>query len=387
MSCNSSSTEIQAAWSKASPRDLHIDWLGLNGRDDGSTKKCFTPEQTLRVEGAAILDVVIREPKFYEANFDASLKGAQFAPRKSVSAGNNLLFKPQLWGKSEVLYELSEALFSGQDGHMRLLFENTGDTPIQITDIHFNLDKAITSSHYPDQVMVAPHSEVDILIPLKVPFEVKPGLYDSSLSFQSDQSEQAYTENYKIAVYRLVKSERKTRLGSPGSPEIELDCTFGVDTPFHCYEEIHFRQIIQVDLSSKRLEAKIATEEFNALVRFPTDVNASTVALWGEPMPITLMTNYYSIGSVARKGFGVLTGAAAAGFAALGAAAAKAALSTLLALVLSPLLSPYAFFLVALFILTASFETWWSVFIGAAAGMTGFEINLAIWDEIADVVS
>ncbi len=378
---------FKASWSNDSPEEIVFSSEGLDKNN------CLFAIDKLKAETADILStsttllVDFGPPDFYTPSYHATISNPVFREKEVKDAGDGLFYRLELWIESDdFLFEMSEVLFNGRRGKLRIFLENRSKELKVLTPSHLNMDVPGFITQHTKTLFLPPSEQGEIVYGIDVAENADAGLYKGEISISSQDKDSCISEEFELGIYHLYDFESQiSQVRDKAS--ITLRCKGLVKTPFGFFEHIKFSQNIGLKAHSNQLALSTLVTDFSAVAYFSKSQFKENYVNWGQPISSLLLSNYYSFGSFARTAFGIATAAVAGGFAALGAAAAKSALSALLVIVLSPLLSPGATLIVGLFILTAGFETWWATFLTIAVGMTGREVNQAIWDKMGDALA
>lgn len=376
-----------AAWSADEPQSIVFDWMGLPDQQDSCVVELLSKERMNVLTNTSVLDISYKTPYFYQPEFDANLSNPELQEVPFSETENGLRYRLELWTNTdEFIHELSEVLFAGRSGMLRVLLWNITDEPIAVFPALLQFEGPIQVESPQQKIWISPGEEKEVLYKLSVPESAKADYFTGNLVLNLENQSPCIAETFNIGIYRLLEFDRQISTLFDQTT-IKMKFSGVVETPFGFTEALSFEQFIQINTRESAFVCSSGITNFRAITYFEPESLSALYPVWGKASPELLLTNFYSFGSFARTVFSIATAAAAAGFSALGAAAAKTALSALLAIVLSPILSPGVTLAIGLFILTAGFETWWSVFIGVAAGMTGREINQAIWDKMGEAVA
>jgi hypothetical protein len=373
-----------ASWSKDNPEEIVF-----SNRNLGKSNCLFAIDE-LSAETADILStsttlqVDFGPPDFYTPSYQAKLSNPVFREKEMTDAGDGLFYRLELWIESDdSLFEMSEVLFNGRRGKLRVFLENRSEElkVFKPALLHMDIPGFITQHN--KTVFLPPSKQGEIIYGIDVAENAEAGLYKGEVNISIGDTDSCISEEFELGIYHLYDFESQISQVRDKAL-ITLRCKGVVKTPFGFFEHIKFSQNISLNAHSNHLALSTHVTDFSAVAYFSKSQFKENYVAWGQPVSSLLLSNYYSFSSFARTVFGIATAAVAGGFAALGAAAAKAALSALLVIVLSPLLSPGATLIIGLFILTVGFETWWATFLTIAVGMTGREVNQAIWDKMGD---
>jgi len=165
-----------------------------------------------------------------------------------------------------------------------------------------------------------------------------------------------------------------------------MDLMVEAETPMGFAERIEWSQAVHFKTSEPVASFLTEITSLRATVMIPGDVTAGMLSEWGANMPASLLSGFTVLASAqpggwARKVFGWAT----AGLMGAAAGTSAVALKSALVLIIAAVATPAWGIVVAVIIGRPVFETFLAGLLGSAGAAAGYDINLAIWDKIAEM--